>query len=214
MSDKPLLDLNSIVQFPFPVDEYYKEETPKQQIVIHHTVSGANAENIFIGWQQTPERVATALVIGGDGKIVQGFSSKFWAHHLGLKAANNTALNKGSIGIEICNWGGLTFDGAKYKNAYGNIVPEGSIIKYPESFRSFSYFQKYSTAQIESLRQLLVFLCDKYSIPKTYNADMWDYSEKAMAGTPGIYTHVSYRKDKSDCHPQPELVAMLQSLSQ
>ena len=207
------LDLKKIIQFPFPEEDYYKEETPKKQIVIHHTVSGPKAENIFIGWQQTPERVATALVIGGDGKIVQGYSSKYWAHHLGLKTASNTAMNKSSIGIELCNWGGLTFDGTKYRNAYGNIVSENSIIKYTKKFRGFNYFQRYSTAQIESLRQLLVFLCVKFNIPKTYNSDMWGISGNALAGKPGIYTHVSYRKDKSDCHPQPELITMLKELA-
>ncbi|MCC6683662.1 MAG: N-acetylmuramoyl-L-alanine amidase [Bacteroidia bacterium] len=207
------LNLKNIIQFPFSESEYYKEEAGKKQIVIHHTVSGPKAENIFIGWQQTPERVATALVIGGDGKIVQGYSSKYWAHHLGLKTAINTALNKNSVGIELCNWGGLTFDGTKYRNAYGNVVSANSIVQYKKAFRGFKYFQQYTPLQIESLRQLLVFLCDKYAIPKTYNADMWDISANALAGKSGIYTHVSYRADKSDCHPQPELIAMLKTLA-
>jgi hypothetical protein len=42
---------------------------------------------------------------------------------------------------------------------------------------------------------------------------MWDVSKNALSGKPGIYTHVSYRKDKSDCVPQPELITALQSLS-
>ena len=35
---------------------------------------------------------------------------------------------------------------------------------------------------------------------------MWDYSRSAMNGSPGIFTHVSFRKDKSDCFPQVEMV--------
>jgi hypothetical protein len=38
---------------------------------------------------------------------------------------------------------------------------------------------------------------------------MWDYSRAAMNGSPGIFTHVSFRKDKSDCFPQVELVEVL-----
>jgi len=37
-------------------------------------------------------------------------------------------------------------------------------------------------------------------------------SENAMKGKKGIWTHTSYRADKSDCHPQLELIKMLQSL--
>lgn len=206
------LELSKIEQFDLGDENYYKEETPKKQIVLHHTVSGPLAKNIIIGWQQTPERVATALVVGGSGNIVQAFSSKYWAHHLGLKLSNNTALNKGSIGIEICNWGGLTFNGTNYLNAYNKVVSGDSIMSYPKGFRGFKFFQKYNDSQIEATRQLLVFLCNRYQIPKTYNADMWDISQNALAGKPGIYTHVSYRADKSDCHPQPELIAMLKNL--
>ena len=41
---------------------------------------------------------------------------------------------------------------------------------------------------------------------------MWDISDKALAGEAGVWTHVSFRTDKSDCHPQPELIQMLKSL--
>ena len=41
---------------------------------------------------------------------------------------------------------------------------------------------------------------------------MWEVSQDALCGKPGIYTHVSFRKDKSDCHPQKELIQMLKEL--
>jgi hypothetical protein len=33
-----------------------------------------------------------------------------------------------------------------------------------------------------------------------------------LRGDKGIFTHVSYRKDKRDCHPQKELVEILKSI--
>jgi len=45
-----------------------------------------------------------------------------------------------------------------------------------------------------------------------YNGNMWDVNEDALNGEPGVWTHVSYRSDKSDCHPQPELIDVLKSL--
>ncbi|MBK9477677.1 MAG: N-acetylmuramoyl-L-alanine amidase [Bacteroidetes bacterium] len=208
------LDLKKIVQVKFPDAQYFKEEQVKKQIVIHHTVSGPDAVTVFEGWASNPDRVATAFVISGNGTIVQGFGSKYWAHHLGLKRPNNTALNKASIGIEVCNWGGLTFKDGKYYSAFKREVPAANLVDYGKKFRGFRFFHKYTPAQIESLRQLLVFLADKYSISKTYNADMWDISSAALSGKNGIYTHVSYREDKSDMHPQEELVGMLKGLQQ
>jgi hypothetical protein len=41
---------------------------------------------------------------------------------------------------------------------------------------------------------------------------MWGLSNTAIRGNKGIFTHVSYRKDKSDCHPQKELVDVLKSI--
>ena len=38
---------------------------------------------------------------------------------------------------------------------------------------------------------------------------MCDISRSTLSGNPGIYTHVSFRKDKSDCHPQEELVKII-----
>lgn len=206
------LDTSKIVQVKFPETQYYKEVFTKNQVVIHHTVSSGNATNVFSGWASNPERVATPFVIAGNGIIHQGFSSKHWAHHLGTKEQNNTALNKASVGIEVCNWGGLTKKDGKYYSAFNSEVPAADVIDYGQKWHGYQYFHKYSPAQIESLRQLIVYLCDTYQIPKTYFPEMWELNKKALAGEKGVFTHVSYRTDKSDMHPQPELIAMLKNL--
>lgn len=213
MPVKQKLDIKNIIQVKFPESQYYKEDQVKKQIVIHHTVSGPNATRVFEGWASNPDRVATAFVIAGDGIITQGFGSKYWAHHLGLKKTNNTALNKASVAIEVCNWGGLTLKDGKYYSAFNREVAPNEVVDYGKKWRGYRFFHKYTPAQIESLRQLLVYLADKYAVSKVYNDDMWDISKNALAGKNGIYTHVSYREDKSDMHPQPELVAMLKELS-
>lgn len=211
MSATPL-DTSKIVQVKFSESQYYKEEFPKNQVVIHHTVSGSNAVRVFDGWSANQERVATAFVIAGDGLIHQGFSSRYWAHHLGTKNANNTALNRSSVAIEVCNWGGLTKKDGKYYSAFNSEVPASQVIDYEKKWRGYQYFHKYTAPQIESLRQLIVYLCDTYKIPKTYIPTMWDINNDALAGHKGVYTHVSYRTDKSDMHPQPELIEMLKNL--
>jgi hypothetical protein len=70
------LDVSKIVQVKFPENQYYKEAFPKNQVVIHHTVSGANAVTVFNGWASNSDRVSTAFVIAGNGVIHQGFGDK------------------------------------------------------------------------------------------------------------------------------------------
>ncbi len=217
------LNLSDIIQVDFPHDQYFREQTKKKQIVLHHTVSGQGVDGDIAWWRQTAERIATSIIIGWDGKIYQCFSTKYWAHHLGVNAPNNRALNKGSIGIEIDAWGALMhykrqwypikWD-AKLKQmvANTNIKPVQNVQVYPEKFRGYHGYEKYTDEQIEAVRKLLIYWHERYGIPLTYNEDMWDVSPRALSGKTGVWTHVSFRKDKSDCHPQPELIQMLKSL--
>lgn len=225
------LDTSKIIQLPLKEDQYYKEEFQKLQLVIHHTSGGSNPINVVSGWNANEERVGTAFIIAGkpqassstykDGEIYQTFSSKYWAHSLGIKAKDlpsgsksNLALNQNSIAIEITSWGGLTKTSAgKFMTYVNTEVPASEVCELATPFKGFKYYHKYTPAQLASLKDLLVYLADKFSIPKHYNADMWDVSKAALKGTPGIYTHVSYRHDKSDAFPQPELIALLQSLA-
>jgi len=192
-------------------DQYFREKQFKNQIVIHHTASGPNADNVLHGWNFNVERVGTAYVIDGEGVIKQAFEPEYWAYHIGLKSGNNLSLNKGSIGIEICNWGQLIKKKDKYYNYVNREVPESEVVQL-KKFRGFEYFHKYNDLQLATLKKLLQELCVKFSIKKHYNSDMWDISANALKGVNGIYTHVSYRSDKADCSPQFNLIETLKSL--
>jgi N-acetyl-anhydromuramyl-L-alanine amidase AmpD len=230
------LDLQKdLIQVDFPDDQYYKIETNKKQIILHHTVSGQGVNGDINFWRSTADRIATHVIVDFKGAIYQCYSTKYWGHHLGCKsdflkskgfadyATRNKILNEQSIGIEIDAWGGLIkskglWYPAKTDETTGKLVANikaGQVInvqEYPNGYRGFYGFEKYTDAQIESVRKLLVFWCNKFNIPKTYNEDMWDVSMNALSGNSGIYSHISYRSDKSDCHPQTELIAMLKSL--
>ncbi len=214
----PKLDTSKIVQVRLKETQYYKEEFPKKQIVIHHTVSNGNAKNVVAWWGKTPTRIGVAFVIDREGIIHQCFSSKHWAHHLGIKSAKNKQLNQQSIGIELCAWGSLKRSDlkssivAQFTSSTGTIVPNDEVIALEKPFRGSKYYQKYTDKQLKTLQILLNYLCETYQIPNTYNSDMWDYSRSAMNGSTGIFTHVSYRKDKSDCFPQIELIKTIQNL--
>lgn len=215
----------------FPTSQYIQEVTQKRQIVLHHTVSGEGITGDVNWWMHTPERVATSFIIDRQGTIHQLFDDKFWAYHLGLEQKWFTLakvpykkLDPLSIGIELDSWGALTphTNGEFYPVKWDGkkIVPnlKAKPVKYfyeyctQSKFRNFQYFERYTTLQLSSLRDLLQHLCQKHNIPKQYNDDMWTLSSNALSCKQGIFAHASYRKDKSDVHPQPELINLLKSL--
>lgn len=109
-----------VIKVPFSEDLYFPEVTKKTQIALHHTVSDPFSH---IGdkatWEQDKSRIATSNILTYNGDIFNLFSTRHWAHHLGVKigdlkklgfkdfAIRNQMLNKSSIAIEIDSWGGL-----------------------------------------------------------------------------------------------------------
>lgn len=215
-----ILNLNKdIKQYPMPVTQYVQAVTGKNQIVLHGTASNPTAKNVFDYWNSTAERVATCVVISGNGEIWQGFSSKFWAAHIGL--AHGIAkwnlpyydYSQTSIGVEIANWGWLTKKGNKFYSWTGVEVPLDQVQVYEKGFKGNKYYHKYTKEQIIAVEKLLRYWNKIYGIPLTYNEkDMWDLSLNAHKKVAGIYTHNSFILDKSDIHPQPEMIAMLKNL--
>jgi hypothetical protein len=218
----------NITQYSFPQTQYIPEETQKVQIYLHHTAGNSNPFGTYKDWESNKERIATCIVIGGkpkkgdthtDGQIVQGYSSKNWAYHLGLKESTfhkfnvpYKSLDKISVGIEICNWGQLVRKNTKFYSWANTVVPENEIIELDTPFRGFKYFHNYTDAQIQSVKELLLLWKQKWNIPLTYNEDIWDVTPRALIGTPGVYTHCSVRYDKVDIYPHPKMIEMLKSL--
>ena len=91
-------------------------------------------------------------------------------------------------------------------------VPENEVVEYSGLYKGHQYYHKYTDAQLESVRKLLLYFSDLFDIPKRYQEGMFDILPAALRGEKGIFTHTSVRPDKSDCHPQTELIEMLQSL--
>jgi N-acetyl-anhydromuramyl-L-alanine amidase AmpD len=213
------LDIQAIKQVRLSDNQYFAEASPKTQIYLHHTAGNGNAEGVSRYWNGNDSRIATAFIIGENGTIVQCFSSKHWAWHLGIdqedfarNGAKYSNLNKLSVGIEVCNWGYLKKKGDKYYNYAGGVVNPSYVTELETPYKGYKYWYKYSDAQIESLRQLVVYLCDTYDIPKEYRSEIWAIDKEAFKGTKGIFTHNSVRKDKSDMYPCPRVIEMLKNL--
>ena len=227
------LDVTKINQDELTPDQYFKEDCSalKKIVVLHFTAGAPSAANTVHGWQFNPERVGTAFVISRgtktekDGEIYQAFGSKYYAWHIAFSAASNkvpakyhskvleTQIAKASIGIEVCNWGCLIKDkDGNFRNYVNGIVPANEVVELPTPYRGYKYFQDLTDAQVISLKELVIYLCDKYKISKKFNADMFDINTRALDGENGIFCHTSYRSDKTDYPAIPKLVKMLQDI--
>jgi len=222
--------------------EYYKEETSKNTLWLHHTAGGSRPDWSIGSWEKdyqkddngnpildtngSPEslRVATSYVIGRkssssddkfwDGRILRAFDDKFWAYHLGI-SKNSKNLNSRSIGIEICNYGPLSMrkDGTFY-NYVNKPIRENEVVELSNPFRGYKYWEKYTELQLENLRKLILHLSDKWGIQyeKGIYDENWFEYNDRWFSTGGLRTHTQVRKDKFDLFPQPELIQVLNSI--
>lgn len=203
---------------------YKMEKIPKQQIYLHHTVSNPkqNAKDIINYWKSLNNYVNTVFIIDKNGSIIQLYNEEYWSWHLGLKVQDfknfnvkYTNLNALSIGIELVNSGPVEYRNKKfYPNSFktNSEITEENVVVYDRPFKKQIMYEAYSKEQINSLNLLLTSLTNTYNIPDNYNESIWDLDVNAFKGVPGIYTHNSVRLDKSDVHPDPNLILMLKNL--
>lgn len=224
------INLAEIVQYNLPDAQFLKDVHDKKQIVLHHSAGWDNARGMFDGWAADKQRVGTCMGIVDDGTLHQCFASKYWAWHINFISKGNAARNderfkkyntyahgelleRQSVAVEVCNWGPLQPDTRGWKTWAGTIITDDKkVVKYDKPFRGSMYYERYTDREIESLWRLIRYWCQRYGIHNDYNPNMWDVNADAVSGSPGIWAHVSYRSDKSDMHPQPELIQMLKAL--
>lgn len=224
---------------PLNKGEYYEEVVKKKTIYIHHTAGGNRPDWTIAGWNGDRSkkgerlRVATAYVLGGisttdndvkwDGVICKCFPEEKWAHHLGTTEVNNKQLNQESIGIEICNYGPITKSAnGMFLNYVNKLVPKEMVVELEKPYQGFYFYHKYSDKQIAALRELLLDLAARFTIDlksglqpllnQNKGNAAFLLNKDAIAGKPGVWTHTNVRKDKFDCSPQNNLIAMIMSL--
>jgi hypothetical protein len=219
--------------------EYYHEVYEKDTLYIHHTAGSNRPDWTIDGWERDRTKsglrlkVATAWVIGGidrgssrdatyDGTIYRAFDDKYWAHHLGLKEANNQLLNQKSVAIEVCNYGPLTKTRDGIFLTYVNSqVPADMVIDLGKPFRGFQYYQQYTTKQLISLKENMLDIANRHKkidlkagLHQFINQGVsaFEMNAAALRGVPGVYSHSNARSDKFDMYPHPQLIELIKNL--
>lgn len=216
--------LKKIVKVPnYPENLFFKEETNKTQIYLHHTVSPSySIDGDIATWKKLTSHVGTCIILTADGLAHQLFSSKYWANHLGLDNSSFLPfhlpyknLNVNSIGIEIDNAGGLVQQpNGTWKSSFGSIIKPENVTVFEKPYRGYYGFEKYTDEQIQTVKELLLYWGKIWNINLEYDETMWDICENALNSVSGIYSHSSVKKSKSDIFPQLSMIEMLKTLKE
>lgn len=207
--------------------QYVTGSYSNDYIILHHTAGHDSPYQVVDGWNtDTQGRVATEFVVGGkncvngrttyDGKIIKTFPDGCQAYHIGT--SGSSYMNLHSVGIEMCNMGWVN-NGKTYVNS---TCLSDQIVTLSSPFRGYTQWHRYTDKQLESVRQLLLFIANRDNIDlhtglyewiKKEGANAFEYHSTAYMGSvKGLLTHANIRKDKFDCSPQPELIDMILSL--
>jgi len=215
-------------------DEYVtdRDTTEKDTLFIHHTAGRANPFKTIKNWNlDTRGRIATQYCIGGesikgdkdnDGVVVECFPDEYYAWHLGKVGSHH--MHKHSIGIELNNWGYLYKDGDDFYNYVDIKIPKEQVCRLKRKFNGHYYYHKYTDAQIEALRLLILEIHRRHpkinihsGLPQMLTSmdkfEAFGFHQSIYDGEiNGIVTHTNVRRDKTDCSPQNNLVDMLINL--
>lgn len=202
-----------------PDSQYIKTVTPKTQIFLHFTAGGPSAKNVIGGWNADETKVSTAFVVDRNtGEVFECFDPKFWSFHLGINNTNGR-LDKASIGIEICSYGPLKKTDGKYyawPKDWKTEIKETSVYKLDKTFRGYDYFEALTDTQIANVEKLLRVLVKKNNIKvqPAFDTNWFEFNQNVIDKTlPGIWTHTTVRKDKSDLYPDKRIIDMLNRIA-
>lgn len=208
-----------------PREQYIgKRNKPICMLVLHHT-QGSSFEGCLSHWKETPERVGVGYIIDKDGTIIQALEDDTWAYQLGIRVKDNNInekyktkehsdfIEQSAIGIELVCEGELIKKPEGYYFENGNrYIENDKVIRLEKCYKGYWDYVKYTEAQINSLKLLINFLCDKHNIKKEWDSN-FNISEKGFNFVSGIYSHVNFRScDKTDIYPYKPLINMLKDL--
>ena len=182
-------------------NQYYHKAQDKKRIVLHHTAGGTATSSIN-WWNEKLDHVCTPYLIDRDGTILEVFPPEYWAYALGI---NSPWAEKKSIQIELCSFGGLiNHEGQLYRKIGDRLfLFDGPHVRYEKEHRGYLFFERYTAEQIQSLLFLLDHLANRFSLEIGDVEKFWWYDKESKKT---LISHTTVRKDKSDIHPQPDLI--------
>ena len=211
--------------WPMHARQYSKRHSTKTQIYLHHDASyqrsddGAGCADILYKGD-----VSCHVIICVDGHQERMITDEQISYCQGsVTPAVPGAIWPNATGLSVEIQGlGYERDSVDFNRYQGHPLVKcvdwrGNVINKYKHKR----YQEYSNAQMISLKKLLKFWMNKHNIPFKYNQATYNHmfppagtnSAAVAKGKPGIWTHNSVEKGKSDVFPSPKLIKMLTELS-
>jgi hypothetical protein len=211
--------------WPMHARQYSKRHSTKTQIYLHHDASyqrsddGAGCADILYKGD-----VSCHVIICVDGHQERMITDEQISYCQGsVTPAVRGAIWPNATGLSVELQGlGYERDSVDFNRYQGHPLVKcvdwrGNVINKYKHKR----YQEYSNAQMISLKKLLKFWMNKHNIPFKYNQATYNHmfppagtnSAAVAKGKPGIWTHNSVEKGKSDVFPSPKLIKMLTELS-
>jgi len=175
-------------------DNHYKTKTKKSQIIIGSSLRKDNYHiKRLLHKEYGNTKKWNTFTISRDGKIYQHYDDKYYSDFLGIKEGD-----KISISIVLENMGCLfETESGKYMNWLNEFCDNDRVVE--KEWLSYDYWEKYTDDQLDSLIELIEFLCDKHNIPKTF-IEFHSY-HKNIHKFKGIVFKGNYIEDSSDMNP-------------
>lgn len=191
---------NDMLLKELPRENYILEETQKDMIVLHFTVSYDSTSPYETFLHQKTKGVATPFIVDkiGPKHIIKLFDEKYCSYHLGQNEFfNNWKNDKRSIGIEVVNIGPVWFQNGVWYDNYQKksgkkSTPEQDIVKGEN--RDAQGAVKFPDEQIVATCNLINFLCDKWNIPREVPKDKTSFQLPKLNNFKGITSHMMFRR--------------------
>lgn len=175
---------------------YHKETYDKTQIIIGHTFRTNMLHYPSWIYRLNGRNKKTAnFTITKEGVIYQHFDSNYYSTFV------NNNQDKASISVVLENSGWFRKDNMidKYVDWLGNIYNKDSKDVLTKRWRNYTYWDKYTDKQIESLKELINLLCDKHDINKNFiGHNTYDENVDLFKG---IVFRSNYYQESTDVSP-------------
>ena len=180
-------------KYILPEGNYYKDRYSKTQIVIGHT--GRGDMRHFGEWKHRrngKSKRNANFTIDKDGKVYQHFDPKYYSDFIGVEQ------DKSNITIVLVNEGWLKNVNNLYIDWLGHTYNKSSPI-FERAWRGHKFWMDYTEEQLDSVRELVVKLCDDFKIKKkcighcVFNEDADIFK--------GITFRSNYKSEMTDISP-------------
>lgn len=140
---------------------YYRKSYKKNKIILYDSFRKNNYHVIrLLNKEKEEHKEWNTYTINRNGRIFEHFNPKYYGDYFGDKK-----IDQESISIVLENIGGLEFD--EKSNVFYNGLYEFCDNKniYQKNWKGFTFWEKYTDKQFESLIKLCKKLCNDFNIP-------------------------------------------------